>query len=106
MREILPNRRLNQTQKFSRDGISITMTVGFKSDGTPGEIFLNADRADSMLDVLMSDAAIITSLALQNGVPLLQIAHALKRDKFGIASSPIGAAIDRISTPEVINEGR
>ena len=101
MREILPNRRLNQTQKFGRDGISITMTVGFKSDGTPGEIFLNADRADSMLDVLMSDAAIIASLALQNGVPLQQIAHALKRDKFGIASSPIGAAIVRISVPEV-----
>ena len=47
MREILPNRRLNQTQKFSRDGISITMTVGFKPDGTPGEIFLNADCAES-----------------------------------------------------------
>lgn len=101
MREILPNRRLNETQTFARDGISITMTVGFKADGTPGEIFLSADRADSMLDVLMSDAAIIASLALQNGVPIQQIAHALKRDKFGIASSPIGAAIDRISKLEV-----
>lgn len=101
MRERLPNRRLNETQKFARDGVSITMTIGYKSDGTPGEIFLNADRADSMLDVLMSDAAIIASLALQNGVPIQQIAHALKRDKFGIASSPIGAAIDRISKPEV-----
>ena len=27
MREILPNRRLNQTQKFGRDGISITMVL-------------------------------------------------------------------------------
>lgn len=100
-RERLPNRRLNETQTFVRDGVSITLTIGYKPDGTPGEIFLNADRADSMLDVLMSDAAIIASLALQNGVPIQQIAHALKRDKFGIASSPIGAAIDRISKPEV-----
>lgn len=101
MRERLPNRRPNETQRFNRDGISITLTTGYKPDGTPGEIFLNADRADSMLDVLMSDAAIIASIALQHGIPLQQIAHALKRDKFGIASSPIGAAIDRISTPEV-----
>jgi hypothetical protein len=101
MRERLPNRRPNETQRFDRDGISVTLTVGYKPDGSPGEIFLNADRADSMLDVLMSDAAIIASLALQNGVPLQQIAHALKRDRFGIASSPIGAAIDRISKPEV-----
>ena len=98
----LPNRRLNQTQKFNRDGITITMTLGFDPDGNIGEIFLNADRADSMLDVMMSDAAIICSLALQHGVPLPCIAHALKRDKFGIASSPIGAALDRITEPEVI----
>jgi hypothetical protein len=101
MRERLPNRRPNETQEFDRDGINITLTVGYKPDGTPGEVFLNADRADSMLDVLMSDAAIIASIALQHGVPIQQIAHALKRDKFGIASSPIGAALDRISVPEV-----
>jgi hypothetical protein len=98
----LPNRRLNQTQKINRDGISITITTGFKPDGRIGEVFLNADRADSMLDVLMSDAAIICSIALQFGVPLETITHAVKRDKFGLASSPIGAALDRISGPAVI----
>jgi hypothetical protein len=93
----LPNRRPNETQEFNRDGINIKMTVGFKPAGEIGEIFLNADRANSMLDVLMSDAAIIASIALQQGVPLRQITHAIKRDKFGIAASPIGAALDRIS---------
>jgi hypothetical protein len=100
-RERLPNRRLNQTQEFERDGISIKMTIGFKPDGSVGEIFLNADRANSTLDVLMSDAAIIASIALQFGVPLQQLAHAIKRDKFGIASSPIGAALDRVAKPTV-----
>jgi hypothetical protein len=101
-REILPNRRSNETQVFDRDGIRITMTVGFKADCTTvGEIFLNADRSNSMIDVLMSDAAIIASIALQYGVPLRQLAHAIKRDNFGVASSPIGAALDRISKPEV-----
>jgi hypothetical protein len=102
-RERLPNRRPNETQEFERDGIRIKMTIGYKPNGDVGEIFLNADRANSMIDVLMSDAAIIASIALQHGVPLRQIAHAIKRDKFGIASSPIGAAIDRISTPEVLS---
>lgn len=98
----LPNPRLNETQEFERDGVHITVTVGFYKNGEVGEIFLNADRADSMLDVLMSDAAILASLALQYGAPLRQLAHAIKRDKFGIASSPIGAALDRISVPEVL----
>lgn len=101
-REQLPNRRPNETLEFDRDGIRITLTVGYKPDGAVGEIFLNADRSDSMLDVLMSDAAIIASLALQYGVSLRQIAHSIKRDKFGIASSPIGAALDRVSSPEVL----
>lgn len=101
-RERLPNRRPNETQEFDRDGIRIVLTVGYKPTGEVGEIFLNADRSDSMLDVLMSDAAIIASIALQYGVSLRQIAHAIKRDRFGIASSPIGAAIDRISSPEVL----
>ncbi|UQD69580.1 hypothetical protein JEY40_26630 [Bradyrhizobium japonicum] len=101
-REQLPSRRLNETLEFERDGIRITLTVGYKPDGSVGEVFLNADRSDSMLDVLMSDAAIIASLALQYGVSLRQLAHSIKRDKFGIASSPIGAALDRISSPEVL----
>lgn len=99
-RDRLPNRRANETLRFERDGIQITMTLGYKPNGDVGEIFLNADRLESMMDVLMHDAAIIASLALQYGVSVRQIAHSVKRDKFGIASSPIGAAIDRISTPE------
>ncbi|MCW2130177.1 hypothetical protein M2226_008921 [Bradyrhizobium elkanii] len=101
-RERLPNRRPNETLEFDRDGVRIILTIGYRPDGEVGEIFLNADRSDSMLDVLMSDAAIICSIALQYGVSLRQIAHAIKRDRFGIASSPIGAAIDRISSPEVL----
>ncbi|PSO29830.1 ribonucleotide reductase [Bradyrhizobium sp. MOS002] len=101
-REKLPNRRPNETQEFERDGIRVILTTGYRPDGEVGEIFLNADRSNSMLDVLMSDAAIIASLALQYGVSLRQISHSIKRDKFGIASSPIGAALDRISKPEAL----
>ena len=73
------------------------MTVGRFPDGRIGEVFLNHDRGDSLLDVLTSDAAIITSIAMQYGAPLDEIRHALKRDIRGEAASPIGAALDRIA---------
>ena len=101
-RERLPNRRLSVNHEFVRDGSSYRMTIGFYPDGRVGEIFLNADRTDSLLDVLVNDAAILTSLCLQYGVPITVISHALKRDKFGVASSPIGAALDRIAPPQEV----
>jgi hypothetical protein len=96
-RNRLPNRRASQNIAFERDGSKYQMTVGFYPDGRPGEIFLNHDRSDSLLDVLTSDAAILASLALQHGCTLETIAHALKRDGRGIAASPIGAAVDQIT---------
>jgi hypothetical protein len=98
VRERLPNKRTNGTTTFAQDGSHYHMTVGFYPDGRPGEIFLNHDRSDSLLDVLTSDAAILASLALQYGAPLDEIRHALKRDARGAAASPIGAALDRVTS--------
>jgi hypothetical protein len=96
-RDRLPNKRACETTSFQRDGARFEMTVGYYPDGRVGEIFLNADRANSLLDFLMSDAAILASLALQYGAPLDEIMHALKRDTRGTAASPIGAALDLIA---------
>jgi hypothetical protein len=101
-REKLPNRRRSETRAVARDGSRYCLTVGFFPDGRPGEVFLNADRGDSLLDVLVSDAAILASLALQHGCSLETITHALKRDARGVASSPIGAALDLIARPAVL----
>jgi hypothetical protein len=95
-RDRLPNRRSAVTTSFERDGARFEMTAGYYPDGRPGEIFLSADRANSLLDFLMSDAAILASLALQYGAPLDEIKHALKRTTSGEAASPIGTALDRI----------
>jgi hypothetical protein len=102
-RERLPNCRANETLEFERDGIRITMTVGFYPDGRPGEVFLNASHANSTIDVLLHDAAIGFSFALQHGATLQDLAHAMKRDKFGIASSLLGATLDRITPREAVN---
>lgn len=95
-RNRLPNRRASISSSFARDGACFEMTAGFYANGQPGEIFLNADRANSLLDFLMSDAAILASIALQYGASLDELRHAMKRDTRGIPSSPIGAALDRI----------
>jgi hypothetical protein len=95
-RRRLPNRRPAITTAFERDGARFEMTIGYYADGRIGEVFFNADRANSLLDFLMSDAAILASLALQYGAPLDELRHALKRDIRGEAASPIGAALDRI----------
>jgi hypothetical protein len=95
-RDCLPNKRACETIAFEQDGSRYCLTVGFYPDGRPGEIFLNHDRGDSLLDVLTSDGAILASLVLQHGCTLETIAHALKRDARGVAASPIGAAVDRI----------
>jgi hypothetical protein len=95
-RDRLPNRRRAETLTFERDRSRFEMTAGFYADGRPGEIFLSADRANSLLDFLMSDAAILASLAMQYGAPLDEIRHALKRDGRGAAASPIGEALDRL----------
>ena len=52
-RDRLPNKRA-----FERDGSNYQMTVGFYLDGRAGEVFLNADRGDSLLDVMTSGAAL------------------------------------------------
>jgi hypothetical protein len=96
VRDRLPNRRQAITFTFERDNSHYQATVGYYADGRVGEIFLNADRANSLLDVMTSDAAIAVSLALQHGAPLDAIRRALKRNSQGQAASPIGAALDQI----------
>jgi hypothetical protein len=97
VRNRLPNRRAALSTSFERDGARFEMTAGYYLDGRIGEIFLNADRANSLLDFLMSDAAILASIALQYGASLDELRHALKRDVHGEAQSPICAALDLIS---------
>jgi hypothetical protein len=96
-RRRLPNRRAAETMAFDRDNLKYCMSIGLYPDGRVGEIFLNAEHSNSLLDALAHDAAILASLALQFGCPLDVITHALKRDAQGTAASPIGQAMDLIS---------
>ena len=95
-RDRLPNRRLCETVGFQHGGANFTMTLGLYPDARLGEIFVNAGHANSALDFLISDAAILLSIALQFGVDPDELRHAMKRLGDGSPASPIGAALDRI----------
>jgi len=73
------------------------VTVGYYSDGNPGEIFVNAGkRAGTDLDVMTRDASILFSLALQHGAPLDVISGALTRNAAGGPGGIMSAIADRL----------
>jgi len=97
-RQRLPDRRVSETLSFEHGGASFTMTAGYYADGRLGEIFINSAHVDSSLDALVSDAAIALSFALQHGADLVTIKLAMKRNSRGHPSSPIGAALDQVTS--------
>lgn len=56
------------------------------------EVFLNGQKVNSPLDVVVSDGAIVISKALQYGCPPADIFHAMKRNPDGSPASPLGVA--------------
>lgn len=60
--------------------------------GTIIEVFLNGKRANSQLDVLASDGAILMSMLIQYSCPPADIFHAMKRNSDGSPASPLGRA--------------
>src|SRR5260370_29477701 len=97
MRDRLPNRRPAISTSFEHDNHGFALAAVFYLDGRPGEVFLNSAHANSLLDFLVADAAILASFALQFGASLDALRHAVKRDAAGKPQSPIGAALDRIT---------
>ncbi|KGT75820.1 hypothetical protein MA20_32030 [Bradyrhizobium japonicum] len=56
------------------------------------EVFLNGQKVNSPIDVLVSDAAILMSMLIQYGCPPADIFHAMKRNPDGSPASPLGRA--------------
>jgi ribonucleoside-diphosphate reductase alpha chain len=96
-RQRLPNRRLSETLALTCNGLSYLATVSRFQDGRLAEIFISNSKAGSHRDAGAKDAAVVCSIALQHGIPVDVIRHALLRDSHGRASSPLGEALDRIA---------
>lgn len=98
MRARLPNRRGATALELEHAGHRYRMHVGYFSDGSIGELFLDAAKQNSGLDAFASDAAILVSLLLQHGASPAEIGHALRRAPNGEPASLIGAAVDQLSS--------
>jgi hypothetical protein len=99
--ERLPNRRLAETFEIECHGLRYVATVARFADGRLAEVFLQNSKPGSQSDINARDAAVVTSIALQHGVPLEVIRRALLRDPRGQPSSPLGAALDFIASRDV-----
>ena len=96
-RHCLPDRRASLTFEIESQGLRFTCTESRFADGSLAEVFLQNHKAGSMAGINAQDSAVVCSLALQHGVPLETIRRALMRDARGVASGPLGTALDRIA---------
>ena len=99
-RQRLPDRRASITFSFHCNRLAYSATISRYPNGDLAEIFINNSKVGSDSDSAAKDSAVVCSLALQHGVPLATIRKALLRDPRGIASSPLGVALDLIATWE------
>ncbi len=70
VRRHLPTDRQALCHKFEVAGHEGYLHVGFFEDGTPGEIFIKMAKEGSTISGLMDSIGVLTSMALQYGVPL------------------------------------
>jgi ribonucleoside-diphosphate reductase alpha chain len=96
-RERLRNRRPCESFALELQGLRYVASFSRFDDGRVAEVFLQNHKSASQSDSNARDSAIAASLALQHGCPLEVLRRALLRDAQGNASTPLGAALDRIS---------
>lgn len=87
----LPDERQSITHKFTVGEQEGYITVGLYADGQPGEVFLRVSKQGSTVSGLMESLGLLTSVALQYGVPLEGLARKMKNSRFepyGMTGNP------------------
>lgn len=97
-RRLLPMRRHCETFELPFGGLTKghVVTVGFYRDGTVGEVFIAGGKSGEQVEAIARDFAVVLSMAVQHGVPLDSIRHAMTRDSQGQPSSIAGAVVDQL----------
>ena len=102
-RKPLPPRRRAESFEFSHGGHRYHVTLGFypEADGAMprrlGEIFMNAGKIGTALDIAVRDTAIAVSLALQLGAEPEALRRAFLRDDDGRAEGVFGKLFDLLA---------
>jgi ribonucleoside-diphosphate reductase alpha chain len=90
-RRHLPDERRSITHKFRVGEQEGYVTVGLYDEGQPGEIFVNISKEGSTIRGLMDSVAVLTSVALQYGVPLVNLVEKFRGVHFepaGLTNNP------------------
>lgn len=97
-RNALPQRRRSDTFEVAFGGFNKThtITVGYYDDGSIGEVFITGGKSGEQLEAIARDGAVLLSLALQHGVSIDTISHAITRDSQGQPQTIVGAVVDRL----------
>ena len=90
-RRHLPDERRSLTHKFRVGEQEGYVTVGLYEEGQPGEIFVNISKEGSTIRGLMDSVALLTSVALQYGVPLESLVAKFR----GVHFEPAGLTSNR-----------
>ncbi|MDP3769304.1 MAG: vitamin B12-dependent ribonucleotide reductase, partial [Dehalococcoidia bacterium] len=77
-----PDERRSITHKFRVGEQEGYVTVGLFDDGHPGEVFITISKEGSTIRGLMDSVAVLTSLALQYGVPLEDLVRKFRNVHF------------------------
>lgn len=88
-RQPLPMRRKCITQKIKIGGQTVHYSVGLYDDGSPGELFIEVNKAGAALRQWCGDMARTLSVALQHGTPL----ETILRLYIGTRCDPCGIVI-------------
>ena len=96
-RRRLPNRRGSISFDLDNQGMRFTCSASWFEDGSLAEVFPTNGKAGSQAGINAQDSAVVASIALQLGVPLDVLRHALMRDSQGRPSGPLAAALDRLA---------
>jgi len=94
-RERLPDRRAHELIDLEHGGFRYVAGIGRFPDGRLAEVFINTPgKAGTGVEAIARDAAIVASLALQHGVAVETIRHAITRSSNGAAAGVVGALLD------------
>ena len=81
-RRRLPLTRKALVHRFTVGGTKGYIIAGLYPDGTLGEIFLHAHKEGSTLSGVMDAFAVLTSIALQLGIPLEVLVKKFRHTRF------------------------
>ncbi len=97
-RDPLPQRRTSLTFDLPWADLKKphTVTISFYPDGRIGEAFVSGGKSGEAVEAIARDSAIMISLALQYGVPLEVLQHAVSRDQDSNPQTIVGAVLDEL----------